>query len=110
MPTSARMALPCRTGAGAVLVVPLHCPQTPLPPSQQVNKPAKPTPSPPTKVSTHAKPKPTRQTRTPRRPLYRSLFSRGGPEGKQLALDTFAAVGGSYHPIAKKMVAADLGL
>jgi hypothetical protein len=44
------------------------------------------------------------------RPLYRSLFTRGGPEGKQLALDTFAAASDGYHPIAKKMVGADLGL
>ncbi|GFR49183.1 hypothetical protein Agub_g11207 [Astrephomene gubernaculifera] len=44
------------------------------------------------------------------RPLYRALFSQGGPVGRQLALDTFAAAGASYHPIAQKMVAADLGL
>ncbi|KAG2443497.1 hypothetical protein HXX76_001850 [Chlamydomonas incerta] len=44
------------------------------------------------------------------RPLYRALVGRGGPEGRQLALDTFAVAGPSYHPIAQKMVAADLGL
>ncbi|KAG2494613.1 hypothetical protein HYH03_007378, partial [Edaphochlamys debaryana] len=42
------------------------------------------------------------------RPLYRALFR--SKTGRQLALDTFAEVGGSYHPIARKMVAADLGL
>ncbi len=42
------------------------------------------------------------------RPLYRALSK--SKMGRQLALDTFAEVGGSYHPIAKKMVAADLGV
>lgn len=42
------------------------------------------------------------------RPLYRALSK--SKTGKQLALDTFAEVGATYHPIAKKMVAADLGL
>lgn len=41
------------------------------------------------------------------RPLYRAL-GRSGAAGKQLALDTFAAVGDKYHPIAKKMVETDL--
>ncbi|GLC43936.1 hypothetical protein PLESTB_000211500 [Pleodorina starrii] len=42
------------------------------------------------------------------RPLYRALHrSRGG---RALAEETFAAAGPSYHPIARKMVAADLGL
>lgn len=43
------------------------------------------------------------------RPLYRALFRAGG-DARRLALDTFAAARGSYHPIAAKMVAADLGL
>jgi leukotriene-A4 hydrolase len=43
------------------------------------------------------------------RPLYRALW-RSGPEGKQLALDTFAKVGDKYHPIARKMVETDLQL
>ncbi|KAG2497173.1 hypothetical protein HYH03_004762 [Edaphochlamys debaryana] len=42
------------------------------------------------------------------RPLYRALYK--SKTGRQLALDTFAEVGPSYHPIARKMVAADLGL
>jgi leukotriene-A4 hydrolase len=44
----------------------------------------------------------------PRRPLYRALYK--SKMGRQLALDTFAAHRASYHPIAQKMVAADLGL
>lgn len=40
------------------------------------------------------------------RPLYRALHK--SKEGKQLALDTFAAQKDKYHPIAAKMVAADL--
>ncbi|KXZ45002.1 hypothetical protein GPECTOR_59g609 [Gonium pectorale] len=43
------------------------------------------------------------------RPLYRAL-ARAGPAARQLALDTFAAAGPGYHPIARKMVAADLGV
>jgi hypothetical protein len=43
------------------------------------------------------------------RPLYRALW-RSGPAGQKLALDTFAAVGDKYHPIAKKMVETDLQL
>jgi leukotriene-A4 hydrolase len=43
------------------------------------------------------------------RPLYRALW-RSGPQGKQLALDTFAKVGDKYHPIARKMVETDLQL
>lgn len=43
------------------------------------------------------------------RPLYRALW-RAGPAGQKLALDTFAAVGDKYHPIAKKMVETDLQL
>lgn len=43
------------------------------------------------------------------RPLYRTLW-RSGPAGQKLALDTFAAVGDKYHPIAKKMVETDLQL
>jgi len=42
------------------------------------------------------------------RPLYRALYK--SKMGKQLALDTFTANRASYHPIAQKMVAADLGL
>lgn len=42
------------------------------------------------------------------RPLYRALFR--SKVGKQAALDTFAAAKSSYHPIAAKMVAVDLGL
>jgi leukotriene-A4 hydrolase len=42
------------------------------------------------------------------RPLYRALFK--SKMGRQLALDTFTACRASYHPIAQKMVAADLGL
>ncbi len=30
--------------------------------------------------------------------------------GRQVALDTFARVGPSYHPIASKMLTKDLGL
>lgn len=42
------------------------------------------------------------------RPLYRALFR--SKAGKQAALDTFAACRATYHPIAQKMVAADLGV
>ena len=42
------------------------------------------------------------------RPLYRALFR--SKMGKQAALDTFKEAGGSYHPIAAKMVAADLSV
>lgn len=42
------------------------------------------------------------------RPLYRALYR--SKMGRQLALDTFQAARASYHPIAQKMVAADLGL
>ncbi|GIL75506.1 hypothetical protein Vretifemale_5282 [Volvox reticuliferus] len=42
------------------------------------------------------------------RPLYRALHR--SKAGRQLAEDTFAEVGMSYHPIARKMVASDLGI
>lgn len=42
------------------------------------------------------------------RPLYRALFR--SKMGKQAALDTFKEAGRSYHPIAAKMVASDLGV
>jgi leukotriene-A4 hydrolase len=42
------------------------------------------------------------------RPLYRALFK--SAMGRQAALDTFRACRASYHPIAQKMVAVDLGL
>lgn len=42
------------------------------------------------------------------RPLYRAMFQSASAKG--LALDTFRALGGGYHPIASKMLAADLGL
>ena len=42
------------------------------------------------------------------RPLYRALFR--SRMGKQAALDTFKEAGSSYHPIAAKMVAADLNV
>ncbi len=44
----------------------------------------------------------------PCRPLYRALFK--SKMGRQVALDTFAANRSNYHPIAQKMVAADLGV
>ena len=43
------------------------------------------------------------------RPLYRALKGCGGAGGT-LALETFQQAQGSYHPIAAKMVATDLGL
>ncbi len=43
------------------------------------------------------------------RPLYRALF-RCGPNGKALALKTFQESGNKLHPIARKMVASDLGV
>lgn len=42
------------------------------------------------------------------RPMYRSLFR--SKMGKELAVKLFAALRDSYHPIASKMVAADLGM
>lgn len=42
------------------------------------------------------------------RPLYRALFR--SKMGKQVALDTFKKCESSYHPIAQKMVGADLQL
>ncbi|GAX73644.1 hypothetical protein CEUSTIGMA_g1095.t1 [Chlamydomonas eustigma] len=42
------------------------------------------------------------------RPLFRALFR--SKMGKDLALQTFSEARASYHPIAQKMVAADLGL
>ncbi len=42
------------------------------------------------------------------RPLYKELFK--SPMARQLALDTFQAHAACYHPICRKMVAADLGL
>lgn len=44
------------------------------------------------------------------RPLYRALFNSGDAATKALALDTFKELGPGYHPIASKMLAADLGL
>jgi leukotriene-A4 hydrolase len=44
------------------------------------------------------------------RPLYRALLrSRGQPAAKDVARATLAAAKKGYHPIAAKMVAADLG-
>ena len=40
------------------------------------------------------------------RPLYRALFKKR----KEVALSTFREAQSSYHPIAAKMVAVDLGL
>ena len=40
------------------------------------------------------------------RPLYRSLHKKE----KEVAIQTFKEAGSGYHPIAAKMVAADLGL
>ena len=40
------------------------------------------------------------------RPLYRALFKKR----KEVALGTFREARSSYHPIAAKMVAVDLGL
>lgn len=42
------------------------------------------------------------------RPMYRSLFR--SKMGTEAAVKTFESVKDSYHPIAAKMVAADLGL
>lgn len=42
------------------------------------------------------------------RPLYRALYR--SKMGKELARTTFEEARASYHPIAQKMVAADLGL
>ena len=42
------------------------------------------------------------------RPLYRLLYQSG--IGKTTALDTFKSSRQMYHPVAAKMVAADLGL
>ena len=42
------------------------------------------------------------------RPLYRSLFR--SKMGKEVAMSTFKECRASYHPIAQKMVGADLGL
>ena len=42
------------------------------------------------------------------RPLYRALYR--SKMGRELALGTFAAARASYHPIAQKMVGADLGV
>jgi len=44
------------------------------------------------------------------RPLYRALFLSKVEATKQLGLDTFAKNKGGYHPIAAKMLTADLGL
>lgn len=43
------------------------------------------------------------------RPLYRSLFQ-CGPEGRQLAVETFKKYSTFYHPIAAQMVGKDLQL
>jgi leukotriene-A4 hydrolase len=40
------------------------------------------------------------------RPLYREMFK--SPMAKTLAIETFLKHASSYHPIARKMVAADL--
>ncbi len=40
------------------------------------------------------------------RPLYRALYR--SKSMRQVALDTFQACKERYHPIARKMVAADL--
>lgn len=42
------------------------------------------------------------------RPLYRALAATSG--GREIAVDTFVASNKIYHPIARKMVAQDLGL
>jgi leukotriene-A4 hydrolase len=42
------------------------------------------------------------------RPMYRALFK--SRMGRQLALDTFKEKRGALHPIAQKMVAADLAV
>jgi leukotriene-A4 hydrolase len=41
------------------------------------------------------------------RPLYRALK---GLSDKSIALDAFGRLKNTYHPIARKMVAADLGV
>lgn len=43
-----------------------------------------------------------------RRPLYRALFR--SKMGREAALKAFEANRAAYHPIAQKMVAADLGV
>ena len=43
------------------------------------------------------------------RPLYKALF-RSTPAGRKLALQTFKESKAALHPIAAKMVAADLGV
>jgi leukotriene-A4 hydrolase len=42
------------------------------------------------------------------RPLYRAL--KGSAEGAKLALEVFLEARPTYHPVAAKMVAADLGV
>lgn len=42
------------------------------------------------------------------RPTYRALYR--SKMGRQAALDIFREAQAGYHPIARKMVAADLGL
>ena len=44
------------------------------------------------------------------RPLYRSLKRCPGTDGAAFAVKTFQQTRAMYHPIAEKMVAADLGL
>lgn len=44
------------------------------------------------------------------RPLYRSLSKSKAEGGKKFAEETFAGARNMYHPIAEKMVAADLGM
>jgi leukotriene-A4 hydrolase len=44
------------------------------------------------------------------RPLYRALAACPAPGSRDLALDTFRQLRASYHAIAAKMVARDLGL
>ena len=43
------------------------------------------------------------------RPLYRKLYG-AGDEGRALAMSTFTRLRSSYHAIAQKMIASDLGL
>ena len=44
------------------------------------------------------------------RPLYRALFASKRPALKAAAVETFQGSREGYHPIAAKMVAADLKL
>lgn len=42
------------------------------------------------------------------RPLYREMFKR--ESAKEVAVKTFTEFQDTYHPVAKKMLATDLGL